>query len=99
MTQTQHEKSGKITFQDNFEMNEQRTITSWNHFTKKFEKYVIKKEEPHTYCIYLKEEDVSPSILDYLGVWEDLTEEQLDIIEDSIVEYRKKINKKYFNDL
>ncbi len=90
-------KSSEITFIDNLELNEEREYEIWNHNKHKNEFYIIKKENIDTISIYLAMESQA-SILDYYGIWNDLSEEQLNIITESISDIRKNIMKRFYPD-
>jgi len=56
------------------------------------------KENPDSYSLYLDYKKLTNSIFDYFGIWSDLSDEQFNIITESINDIRKNIMKRYYSD-
>ena len=93
-------RSSEILFEDNFEVNEEKSYSIWNYRNHTNETYLIKKESSNLYVLYLNEKEVETelSILNYYGIWSDLTDEDISFMEDSIRNIRKRIFNKYCNE-
>lgn len=92
-------KSSEIIFRENFELYEERKFQIWNYIERKNETYIIKKEDPDSYSLYLDYKKLANSIFDYFGIWSDLSDDQFKIITESINNIRKNIMKRYYPDL
>ena len=90
-------KSSEISFIDNLEVNEEREYEIWNYNKHRNELYVIKKESFNTISLFLTKESEA-SIFDYYGIWDDLSEDQFNIINKSITELRKNIMNRFYPD-
>jgi len=93
-------RSSEILFEDNFEVNEEKSYSIWNYRNHTNETYFIKKENSNLYVLYLNEKEVETElpILNLYGIWSDLTDEDISFMEDSIRNIRKRIYNKYYNE-
>lgn len=98
MIEDKLKKSSEIIFRDNFELNEEKKFEIWNYIERKNETYIIKKEDPDSYSLYLDYKKLTNSIFDYFGIWSDLSDDQFKIITESINDIRKNIMKRYYPD-
>jgi len=98
MAEPKTNKSSEICFQDDFKAHEERSYIIWNHLTKKYEEFVLKKEESSLYALYLKEKEVQLPILEFYGIWKDISDEDILYIEESIREIHQKMLPKYYSE-
>ena len=98
MINNERKKSHEIVFRDNFESEEEKRFEIWNHSERRMENYVIKKEKNDIYSLYLEPAHSEDTILDYYGMWSDLTEDEFQIITDSINDIRKRITNTFIHD-
>ncbi len=93
-------RSSEILFEDNFEMNGEKSYSIWNYLNHTNETYLIKKESSTLYVLYLNEKEVETKlpILNFYGIWSDLTDDDISFMEDSIRNIHKRIFNKYYNE-
>jgi len=95
MIENSKRKSSEICFGDDFQLYEEREFKIWNHNKQIYENYIIRKEENDLYMLFFKESNKETSIFDFYGIWSDIPEEEMMLMEDSIKNLRKRISNKY----
>ncbi len=86
----------EIAFNNDFKLNEERKYIIWNYANKRKEEYILKKVSSNFYALYLEDNKGENPLFHFYGMWEDLTDNQLSIMENAIKEVHGKISKRNF---
>ncbi len=97
MVENLNNKSSEIIFQADFKKNEERRYIVWNHLANRYDEYIIKKESSTQLALYVIEKNTKSPIFEFYGMWNDISDEDIKYIEESIQEVRKSLLSRFIS--